>query len=172
MHRSRPAGPRTALLAITWLLLAGTLGAQTRAGSAAPAGHDAHGGGAAADSASVAQTVLRYHDALERGDSTAALALLAPGAVILESGGMESLAEYRSHHLSSDIAFARAVPETRSPIQVTVRGDAAWAASTTTVRGTFRDRAVDSSGAELMVLTRTAAGWRIAAVHWSSRRRN
>ena len=126
-----------------------------------------------ADAEDVTQTTfVNALRALERGDSAAAVALLAPDAVILESGGLETVAEYRAHHLASDIEFAKAVPETRSAIQVAVRGDVAWAASTTTSKGTFRGRAVDSSGAELMVLTRTADGWRIAAIHWSSRRRN
>ena len=156
--------------------LAGTAGAQTSAGAAGGAGH-AHGAAApaadrATDSAAVAGTVRRYHEALARGDSAAALALLAPGAVVLESGGMETLAEYRAHHLPADIEFARAIPEKRSAIHVRVAGAVAWAASTTTAQGTFRGRPVDSSGAELMVLERTPDGWRIAAIHWSSRRRN
>ena len=126
---------------------------------------------AAGDSAAVAAAVAAYHDALARGDSAAALRLLAPDAVILESGGRETLAEYRAHHLAADIAFARAVPSRRGPVQVTLSGDAAWAASTSETRGSFRDRPVDSRGAELMVLTRTPAGWVIRAIHWSSRSR-
>jgi ketosteroid isomerase-like protein len=127
--------------------------------------------GASTDSADVAGVVRRYHVALATGDSATALALLAPDAVILESGGAESLAEYRGHHLPADIEFARAVTETRTAVRVSVRGDLAWAAGTSTAKGQFRGRPVDSTGAELMVLTRTAAGWRIAAIHWSSRRR-
>jgi uncharacterized GH25 family protein/ketosteroid isomerase-like protein len=126
---------------------------------------------AAGDSAEVARTVGRFHEALARGDSAAALALLAPGATILESGGVETVAEYRAHHLPADIAFARAVPNVRGPVRVTVRGDVAWAASTSETKGEYRGRAVNSVGAELMVLTRDAAGWRIGAIHWSSRAR-
>lgn len=125
----------------------------------------------ASDSAAVAATVERYHHSLALGDSAAALALLAPDAVILESGGVETRAEYRSHHLPADIAFARGVPSQRGPIRVRVQGDAAWATSTSTTQGEFRGRAVNSAGAELMVLTRTRDGWRIAAIHWSSRTR-
>lgn len=125
-----------------------------------------------ADSAAVARTVERFHRALAEGDSAAALAMLAPDATILESGGVESLPEYRAHHLLADIEFARAVQAERSPIRVTIRGDAAWATSTTSTRGEFKGRPVDSTGAELMVLTRMPGGWRIAAVHWSSRRRS
>lgn len=123
------------------------------------------------DSAAVAGTVAAYHAALERGDSAAAIRLLAPDAVILESGGSETLAEYRSHHLAADIEFARAVPGRRGPVHVTVAGDVAWAASTSETRGSFRDRPVDSRGAELMVLTREPSGWVIRAIHWSSRSR-
>ncbi|HEV2150069.1 MAG TPA: DUF4198 domain-containing protein [Longimicrobiaceae bacterium] len=134
-------------------------------------GAEARGVAAAQDSAAVAETVDRYHRALAAGDSAAALALLTPDAVILESGGMETRAEYRSHHLPADIAFARAVPRERGPIHVSVRGDAAWATSTSVTQGRYRERDVNSVGAELMVLVRTPEGWRIAAIHWSSRNR-
>ena len=127
--------------------------------------------GTQSDSAAVVATVLRYHAAISAGDSLAALALLTPDAVVLESGSFETRAEYRSHHLSSDIAFARAVASERAPVRVVVRGDVAWAALTSTAQGEYRGRAVNSAGAELMVLTRTADGWRIIAIHWSSRAR-
>jgi ketosteroid isomerase-like protein len=123
----------------------------------------------APDSAAIAATVDRYHTALATGDSLAALQLLTEDALILESGGIETKEEYRSHHLPADIAFARAVPRERGPIHVTVRGDVAWAASSSTTRGEYQGRAINSAGAELMVLVRTADGWRISAIHWSSR---
>ena len=59
----------------------------------------------------------------------------------------------------------------RGPMRVVVRGDAAWVSSTSSTTGEYRGRQVDSSGAELMVLSRTPQGWRIAAIHWSSRTR-
>jgi ketosteroid isomerase-like protein len=124
---------------------------------------------AASDSAAVAAVVERFHSALAAGDSIGALAMLAPDAVILENGAVETKEEYRSHHLPSDIAFARAVPSERSPLRVAVRGDVAWATSTSGARGEFRGRQINSQGAELMVLTRTPEGWKISAIHWSSR---
>lgn len=123
------------------------------------------------DTAAVAAAVRAFHAALVSGDSTAALALLAPDVIILEAGGVESRAEYRAHHLAADIRFAQAVPGTSSPIAVTVEGDVAWASSTSVTVGTMDGRAVNSVGAELMVLTRSPEGWRIRAIHWSSRRR-
>ena len=123
------------------------------------------------DSAAVAAVVERYHRALAAGDSTGALALLAPDAIILESGGVETRSEYRSHHLAGDIEFARAIRSQRGPVRVRVNGNVAWATSTSITEGQFRERAINSAGAELMVLTRTPRGWRISAIHWSSRTR-
>lgn len=123
------------------------------------------------DSAAVAEVVTTFHRALATGDSARALSQLDPNVIILESGGEEGLAEYRSHHLGADIEYAKAVRTRSEPIRVTVRGDAAWASSTSTTTGTFRGRDQNSAGAELMVLVRTPSGWRIAAIHWSSRTR-
>jgi ketosteroid isomerase-like protein len=126
---------------------------------------------ARSDSADVVAVVERFHRALALGDSAAALSLLAPDATILESGGVESRAEYRGHHLPGDIEFARAVRSERGPVRATVHGDVAWTVSTSTTQGEFRGRQINSAGAELMVLTRTPEGWRISAIHWSSRAR-
>ena len=123
------------------------------------------------DSIAVLQVVEQYSAALTAGDSAKALSLLTPDAVVLESGGMETRDEYRSHHLSADIAFSSGVPSQRTVRRVQVKGDMAWIASTSTSQGEFRGRAVNSSGAELMVLTRSPDGWRISAIHWSSRAR-
>lgn len=123
------------------------------------------------DSAAVAGTVRAFHEALARGDSSAALGLLADDAVILEGGGRESRDEYRAHHLPADMQFAAALPAQRGPIRVVLVGDVAWATSTSETRGTWREREVNSAGAELMVLTRRGTGWAIRAVHWSSRTR-
>lgn len=124
-----------------------------------------------ADSAAVLSVVDRYHRVLVTGDTAAVMELLAADAMILESGGVETRAEYRAHHLPGDIAFAQAVPRQRSDIRVRVQGDVAWATSTSSVQGEFRGRAINSQGAELMVLRRTGDGWKIAAIHWSSRAR-
>lgn len=123
------------------------------------------------DSTAVVSALAAFHAALASGDSTAALRLLTPDAIILESGGSETVAEYRAHHLPADIAFARAVPSTRTLRRVAVTGDVAWVASTSTTRGEFRGRAINSRGAELATLRRTSGGWQITAMHWSSRTR-
>lgn len=127
--------------------------------------------GVSNDSAAVMRVVDQYHRALAAGDTAAVLRLLAPDAIILESGGVETRAEYLSHHLMADIAFAQAVPRERGPIEVRVSGNTAWATSTSTTAGEYRGQSINSQGAELMVLTREGDGWTIRAIHWSSRTR-
>lgn len=157
---SRSLSPLVGVLLFT-LAASGALAAQEAASAAA----------VSRDSAAVAGVVLAYHRALSTGDSTAALALLSDDAVILETGGVETRQEYRAHHLPADIQFAQAVPSQSTGVRVKVMGDAAWAWSTSTTQGEFRGRQVNSAGAELMVLARSAGGWKISAIHWSSRTR-
>lgn len=121
------------------------------------------------DSADVAATVQAFHAALQSGDSAAVMALLSPDVVIQESGGMETRDHYAGHHLTGDIAFAKALPGVRSAQRVVVNGTVAWSTSTSTTNGTYRDRQINSVGAEMMVLSRDSGRWRVRAVHWSSR---
>ncbi len=123
------------------------------------------------DSAGVVDAINRFHAALANGDSAAALALLAEDVLIVEAGDVQTREQYRSHHLSADIAFARAIPSTRSVTRVTVRGDAAWITSTSITEGTYNGRALNSAGGELAVISREAGGWKIRAIHWSSHTR-
>lgn len=122
------------------------------------------------DSAAAVAASDAFHAALAAGDTSAVLRLLAPDAVILESGGVESRSDYAAGHLAADIEFARAVPGQRTVTSVRIREGVAWITATSTSRGEFGGRAVASQGAELMVLTTDGSAWRIRAIHWSSRR--
>ena len=124
--------------------------------------------GFSADSAKAVATVARFHAALSSGDSATALGLLAPDVLVVESGDVQTREEYRLHHLPADIVFAAAVPSVRTVTQVTINGDVAWITATSNTKGTYRDRPVNSVGAELTVLSRTASGWHIRSIHWSS----
>jgi uncharacterized protein (TIGR02246 family) len=137
--------------------------------SSAFAQHDAHLAGG--DSAAVAAVVAKYHEALAAGDSTGVLGLLHDDAVILETGGIETRAEYRSHHLPGDINYAKSARSQRSAVHVRIRGDVAWSTATSTTQREVNGNPTTSMMAELMVLVRTPAGWKISAIHWSSRTR-
>lgn len=125
----------------------------------------------ASDEASVLATVNGFHAAMTAGDAAKVMMLVAEDAVFLEAGGVETRAEFEKDHLPADIEFEQGVIITRGLTRTVVVGDAAWATSTSEVKGTYKGRAVDSIGAELMVLGRGPEGWRIRAVHWSCRAR-
>jgi len=124
-----------------------------------------------AGTAEAIATATRFYDLLGRGDSAAAARLLAPDAVVLESGDLETRAEYLADHIGADIEFAKAVPSKRTIRQAVRLGSVVWLATTSTSTGTFENRPIDSSGAELMVLSKSESGWRIRAIHWSSHKR-
>jgi ketosteroid isomerase-like protein len=131
------------------------------------------GTAASPDSAEAVAAVERFRVALSRGDSATVLGMLAADVVILESGDLETLVEYRRHHLPADIEFARAIPGTYMLASAVVHGDAAWVSSTSITQGRMKDRAINSAGAELVVLSRCDkhSPWQIRAIHWSSHRR-
>lgn len=126
---------------------------------------------AQSDSAAVVRTALRFHVALEAGDTAAVKTVIAPDLQVLEGGEVETRAQYFAHHLAADIEFAKTVPSKRTVISYTREGNVAWLVSTSTTTGNFRGREVNSVGAELMILSGSPEGWKIRAVHWSSARR-
>jgi ketosteroid isomerase-like protein len=120
--------------------------------------------------AEVLAVVHGYHAALAAGDSAGAIARLHPDVVVFESGHAETLAEYRAGHLPADMAFAGATRREIGDESVLVRDDIALYTAGSRTTGEFRGRAIDSRGAETMVLIRTPEGWRIRHIHWSSGR--
>jgi ketosteroid isomerase-like protein len=112
--------------------------------------------------------VRAFHAALAHGDAKAALALLAEDAVILEAGSAQTRDEYAAEHLGEDIAFATAVQTTRANEAVRHEGNLAWATATTHAQGNLNGHKIDSTGVELVVLTKQDGKWRIRAIHWSS----
>ena len=129
------------------------------------------GGGAQSSSTAAAlKTAASFHESLGGGDSTNAVRLLAPDAIILESGVRETRAEYVAHHLGEDIEFARAVSTTRKVLDTRRQDDVVWVIASSESKGRFHERQIDSRGVELMVLTRSRQRWLINAIHWSSRR--
>lgn len=117
-----------------------------------------------------AKAVDAFHAQLSRGDGAAAAALLADDALIFESGHAErSRAEYASHHAGADAAYAAAVPSRLMRRNGFVDGDTAWIVSESRATGNYKDKPVDRVTTETMILRKTAEGWRIAHIHWSSR---
>ena len=123
------------------------------------------------DEAAATATLEAFYGAMKTGDTATAMAQIAPGAVFLESGRLETRDEYEKNHLPADIAFEKQVTGKRSPWRVTLKGDAAWVIATTEFDGTFDGSPVNFTSQQLAVLTRETDGWRIRSIHWSSMRR-
>jgi ketosteroid isomerase-like protein len=121
--------------------------------------------------ADVIAVIDAFHSALSSGDSITALSHLAEDVTILESGGVENKQHYSAGHISGDMRFAKAVPQVRGDMQVSIKGDVAWVHSTSISQGKMGDREINSQGAELVVLSNEGGVWKIRAIHWSSRRR-
>lgn len=116
-----------------------------------------------------AAVVDAFHSALRRGDTAAALALLAEDALVFEEGRAErSRAEYAAQHLAADAAFSKAVPGERTRRRGESAGDLAWIATEGRTRGTYRGTAVNRTTDETMVLRRSGTAWKIVHIHWSS----
>lgn len=126
-------------------------------------------GAAPQPAAEASATVDSFHDALRRGDTRTAAALLADDALIFESGGAErTKAEYSTHHLPADAAFSSAVSSMVTRRSSRSAGDLAWVASEGRTTGRFKDKPVDLLTTETMVLRRDAGSWKIVHIHWSS----
>lgn len=116
-----------------------------------------------------AAVVDAFHAALKRGDTKSAQSYLAEDVLIFEGGGVErSKAEYASHHLGADAAYAQAVRSAVTRRAGKVTGNTAWIATEGRTSGTFRGKAVDQRTTETVVLRKVGTGWKVVHIHWSS----
>jgi ketosteroid isomerase-like protein len=123
------------------------------------------------DSARVVSVIEQFREALASGDSAGAMALLAPDAVVLEGGSVETREDYAAGHLTADMAFLAGMTSEVVARTVTLENDVAWVSTVSNTDGEYDGRTVKSRGAELMILGRMDDGWSIRAIHWSSGRR-
>ena len=116
--------------------------------------------------ADVKAVVDTFYGAITAGDEAAAMKLIAPDAVFVESGKIETRAEYEANHLPADIEFERNVKAMRGPLRVTFDGrDTAWVISTAEYDEGNPEKYINT---QLMVLTRDTGDWRIRTISWSS----
>jgi ketosteroid isomerase-like protein len=137
--------------------------------AAAPGSKDSSVEAVPESARSAAAAVDAFHAALRRGDSAAALALVADEALVFEEGRAErSKAEYAASHAAADAAFSKAVASTRLRRTGHSAADLAWIATESRTKGSFRGRLVDRIMVETMVLRRDSGTWKIVHIHWSS----
>jgi len=110
-----------------------------------------------------------FYGAVKRGDPAAAMSVIAPDAMFVESGTLETRAEYEKNHLPLDMDFERQITGKRGPLRITFAGDSAWVIATTEYDGKVDGGPVAFASSQLMVLTKDADAWKIRSIHWSSR---
>jgi ketosteroid isomerase-like protein len=112
----------------------------------------------------------QFNTALSSGDLRTVEILLAPDVLILESGGAErSREEYMSHHAASDAAFLKGAHRQLRHQRARTAGAFAWVGTESELHTQKNGKPLTVLSVETMVLTRTADGWRIVHIHWSSR---
>jgi len=146
-------------IAFAWLLaLCGPASAQGQHAASRPS-----------DEAAIRDVVEGFHAALSAGDSTGALAYLHDDLIVYEAGHAETLEEYRSGHLASDIAFSRAIVFTTERDTVVPGLELSLYLREYSMKGSYRDHQIDARGVETIVLALTEEAWKIRHIHWSSR---
>lgn len=161
----------------TVLLLGLALPVANAQDASGTSGHDHHaapGKVAAIDVPAAADAPVAVVDAfgkaLAAGDFDAVESMLAPDVIILETGGAErSRDEYLGHHARSDARFLAGVHSALMRRKARVDGNTAWVASESELHASKDGKAVTLLSTETMVLAKSADGWRIAHIHWSSR---
>ncbi len=110
--------------------------------------------------------VKTFYGAITAGDAAAAMKLIAPDAIFVESGKIETRQQYEENHLPADIDFEAKVKAQRGPLHITFDGrDTAWVISTAEYDEGNPEKYINT---QLMVLTRDTGDWQIRTISWSS----
>jgi ketosteroid isomerase-like protein len=109
-----------------------------------------------------------FQAALQSGDRTAVLALLAPDVRISEGGHTQSRDEYASGHLDEDIAFLKAARITPLSLGSMPMGDTAMVGSESTMQTTIKGKPTTLRSREMLHLKKDGASWKIVSVQWQT----
>jgi ketosteroid isomerase-like protein len=114
----------------------------------------------------VKAVVDAFYGGISAGDPAAVMRLIAPDAVFMESGKIETRAEYEMNHLPADIEFETHVKPVRGPLRITFDGsNVAWVISRAEYDEGNPEKYIIT---QLMVLTRDTGDWRIRTISWST----
>lgn len=124
----------------------------------------------AQDAATPTAAVDGFHQALQLGDTAAAISLLARDLVVYEFGVVDpTLEAYAFRHLPMDMDMAAATEWVLVERQVGGEGDSRWVVSTYRVSGyDAAGAAIDYTVMESAFVVRTGGAFRIAHLHWST----
>ena len=109
-----------------------------------------------------------FHTALQHGDRTAVLALLAPDVTIRESGHTQTRDDYASGHLGEDIAFLKSAKITPVSLGSMPMGDTAMVGSESDIQATIKGKSATLRSRELLNLKKDGKDWKIVSIQWQS----
>ncbi len=96
--------------------------------------------------------------------------LLAPEVLVLESGGSErSRDEYMAQHAAADALFLQKANLELRYRQAHADGNFAWVGTESMLQLKGNEKETVLKTTETMLLKKTADGWKIVHIHWSSR---
>jgi ketosteroid isomerase-like protein len=122
------------------------------------------------DAADAVAVLERFSAALSAGDLDGVGADLDPTVLILESGGAERTRdEYLGGHAKHDAEFLKTAHITLKRRTAQASGDLVWVGSESDIHASKDDKMLMISSTETAVLRKTAQGWKIVHIHWSSR---
>lgn len=128
--------------------------------------------GSADDTVAIKAVLAAYKTALERRDLTGVDALFATRNEVVESGKVEgSYTDYVAHHIGPELGHIQRFTFEDYAVTVEQAGDIAWATETYRYTIVLPDRAepIMRQGVATTVLERQEGGWKIRAMHSSSR---
>lgn len=124
----------------------------------------------ATGAADAVRVVDAFSAAIKAGQLAEAAALLDPGVLVLESGGSERTRDqYLAEHAQADADYLKDARQQLRYRQARVVGDIAWVGSESLTTREKDGKPSASLGTETMLLRKTAQGWKIVHIHWSSR---
>ena len=119
--------------------------------------------------ADAVKAVDAFSNAIKAGRLEEAGRLLDPKVLILESGSSErDRATYLREHAIEDAVFLKSAQVQQRYRQAHAVGDVAWVCTESVIQTVHDNEPLRLLSTETMVLRRTAQGWRIVHIHWSS----
>lgn len=130
---------------------------------------------AADDVADIKQLLTSYDEAFNAKSMDRLAAFYHPDVTIFEGGGVNrGWADYRDHHLGPEMAEFQKVLFAHTNVVVAALGadrKTAYVTSEYSLKAQIKEREIDASGLETLILLKEDGRWRIRHSHTSGRRR-
>lgn len=115
------------------------------------------------------QVAASLNRAIRSGDVELLKSLIAADVLIFESGNVESsLAEYESHHMQSDMAFMSTMEIEVISRHVIDAGSMATVVTRSRIHGVYKEKEIELTSTETLVLENQDGDWKVIHIHWSS----